>query len=255
MLGSELRSGILMNDAVAIVSGASRGIGRATAELMAARGAKVLVGYLSSKAHAAQVVEAITEAGGEAHAVELDVRAPGSAEGAIERALDLYGRIDVVVNNAGVISDGLFAMLDLEDWTTVLDTNLLGIMNLTKAALPVMMAQRKGSIVNVSSVAAVRPGPGQANYAASKGAVEALTRATAVEGASRGIRCNAVAPGMIETEMSADVREAAGDSLLAHIPLGRIGSPLDAAEAIAFAASDAAAYMTGQVIRIDGGLS
>jgi 3-oxoacyl-[acyl-carrier protein] reductase len=239
---------------VALVTGGSRGIGRAIVETLAADGCDVTFLYRGSAAAAEEVVAA-ARAGGRAVAAEqADVRDPAACAAAVERLAERAGRIDVLVNNAGVIRDGLLAMLSDDDVETVLDTNVGGMFNVTRAVVPHMIAKRAGVIVNLSSVSGQKGGRGQTNYAASKGAVDAFTRALAVELAPRKVRVNAVAPGVIETEMSQAVREMAGeDELKSRILLRRYGEPQEIAYAVWFLASRFSQYVTGQVIAVDGG--
>lgn len=238
---------------VALITGGSRGIGAATARRLGAEGAKVWVGYVQREDAAAAVVSEIREAGGEAEVVRIDVRDTDSVEEAVKTVFSDQRRIDVLVNSAGITRDGLMLGMDEEQWTDVLDTNATGSYRVVKAVARMMLMKRSGSIVLLSSVAGQKAGRGHANYAASKGAVEAMTRALAVELAKKKIRVNAVAPGVIVTDMSARVREAAEDQILSEILLKRFGEPEEVANVIAFVASDDAAYMTGQVLAVDGG--
>ena len=236
-----------------LVTGGSRGIGRATVELFADEGANVTFFYKGNAAAAQDVVAKLREAGRDVHAVQADVTDAAACNAAVERLTERTERIDVLVNNAGVIRDNPLAALDDDDIRTVLDTNVGGVFNVTRAVVPYMVMQRAGTIVNLSSVAGDKGGRGQTNYAASKGAVNAFTRALAVELAPRGIRVNAVAPGVIDTEMSQNVREMAGDEAKARILLKRFGTAQDVAYAVWFLASDYANYVTGQVFHVDGG--
>ena len=238
---------------VAIVTGGSRGIGRAIVELLAAEGADVTFFFRDNAAAAAEVVAAGRAADRRIAADQVDVRDSASCAAAVERVVERGGRIDVLVNNAGVIRDNLLALLEDEDVRTVLETNVGGVFNVTRAVVPHMIAKRAGKIINLSSVAGDKGGRGQTNYAASKGAINALTRALAVELASRRITVNAVAPGVIETEMSREIRELAADEVRARILLRRFGTPQDVAHAVWFLASRYADYITGQVLHVDGG--
>ncbi len=236
-----------------LVTGGSRGIGRAVVELFAAEGAEVTFWFRDDAAAAAQVAEAGTSAGGKVIAEQMDVCDADGCTAAVERLTERCGRIDLLVNNAGIIRDNLIGLLSPDDVQAVLDTNVVGMFNATRAAVPYMISQRAGKIINVSSVAGEKGGRGQTNYAASKGAVNALTRALAVELAPRRITVNAVAPGVIETQMSEEVRERAAEEVRARILLRRFGSPQEVAYAVWFLASRFADYITGQVLHVDGG--
>ncbi len=245
-----------LKDQVALVTGGSRGIGRGIAEALAAEGARVGVVYKGNQVAAEEVVRAILGKGGQAIALQADVTDPAAAKGCADRVKQEWGRLDILVNNAGIIHDELFIRLEADDFNRVLLTNLGGVFNFTKAvAYDPMMRQRSGRIINLSSIAAEYVNAGQTNYAASKGAINAFTRALAVELASRGVTVNAIAPGFIETDMSAAVRNKAGDRIEKMIPMRRLGKPDDIAQVAVFLASPAAAYITGQVIVVDGGLS
>jgi 3-oxoacyl-[acyl-carrier protein] reductase len=236
----------------AIVTGAARGIGAATAIRLAADGHAVAVLDLDENA-CADTVSAISSAGGRAIAVGVDVSRPEQVEAAVARVADELGAPTILVNNAGIIRDNQLAALDDDDIRVVLDTNIGGVFNITRAVIPHMIVQRSGKIINLSSVSAEKGGRGQTNYAASKGAINAFTRSLAVELAPRKITVNAVAPGVIETEMSKDVRDLAGDQVKSRILLKRYGKPEEVAYAVWFLASRYADYMTGQVVAVDGG--
>jgi 3-oxoacyl-[acyl-carrier protein] reductase len=245
-----------LKDQVAVVTGGSRGIGRAIARALAAEGARVVLVYRGSQEAADAAVREIAQAGGTARAVQVDVTDAAAAEHCVEQAAAEWGRVDILVNNAGVIRDDLFVRMEPGAWDSVLATNLGGTVNFCRAVAYRMMKQRRGRIVNISSVAAEHVNQGQTNYAASKGAINAFTRALAVELASRGVTVNAIAPGFIATDMSAAVRNKAGDLIEKKmIPMRRIGQPEDIAKVAVFLASDDSAYMTGQVLTVDGGLS
>jgi len=237
----------------AIVTGGSRGIGRAIVERLAAEGADVTFFYRDNAAAADEVVAAAQAAGWKVAAEQVDIRDSGACAAAVERVADRCGRIDILVNNAGITRDNPLAAFDDDDVAAVLATNVTGVFNATRAVVPYMTSQRSGTIVNLSSVAGDKGGRGQTNYAASKGAINAFTRALAVELAPRKIRVNCVAPGVIETEMSAEVREQSGDAVLARILLRRYGKAQEVADAVWFLASAHASYVTGQVLSIDGG--
>jgi len=237
---------------VALVTGASRGIGRAVAQALAAEGASVVLGARDA-ARLQEVVAAIAAAGGKAEALTLDVASAESVAAGFEKLLAVHGRLDLLVNNAGITRDTLLLRMKPEQWSEVLDTNLTGAFLCTQAALKPMLKQRAGRIVNISSVVGLTGNAGQTNYAASKAGLIGFTKAVAREVASRSITVNAVAPGFIETDMTAAMTDKARDSMTAAIPLGRVGSPEDVAGAVCFLASDAAAYVTGQVLAVDGG--
>ncbi|MCC6608275.1 MAG: SDR family oxidoreductase [Burkholderiales bacterium] len=236
-----------------IVTGGSRGIGRAIVERFAAEGADVTFFFRDNAAAAAEVITAGRASGRAIAAEQVDVRDSAACAAAVERVAERCGRIDVLVNNAGVIRDNLLALLGDDDVRTVLETNVGGVFNATRAAVPHMISRRAGKIVNISSVAGEKGGRGQTNYAASKGAINAFTRSLAVELASRKITVNCVAPGVIETEMSAAVREQAPDEVKSRILLRRFGTPEEVAHAVWFFASRYADYVTGQVLHVDGG--
>ena len=245
-----------LKDQIALVTGGSRGIGRAIVKACAAEGAKVAFVYRAGKEAADSLVAEVTAAGGTILPLQADVTKPEEAQRCVEEIEKAWGGpVNILVNNAGIIRDDLFVRLEPDAWNLVLGTNLGGTYNFTRAVAYSMMRQRKGRIINISSIAAEHTNPGQTNYAASKGAINAFTRALAVELASRGVTVNAIAPGFIETDMSEAVRNKAGEIIKKMIPMRRLGQPADIAKAAVFLASDDAAYLTGQVLTVDGGLS
>ena len=242
----------LLKDQVAIVTGASRGIGRAIALQLASQGAKVVVNYASSSTAADEVVAEITAAGGEAIALQADVSQSAQVDTLINTTLEKFQRVDILVNNAGITRDTLLLRMKLEEWQAVIDLNLTGVFLCTKAVSKIMLKQRSGRIINIASVAGQMGNPGQANYSAAKAGVIGFTKTVAKEFASRGITVNAVAPGFISTDMTSDIR---AEGILQYIPLGRFGQPEEIAGMVRFLASDpAAAYITGQVFNVDGGM-
>jgi 3-oxoacyl-[acyl-carrier protein] reductase len=245
-----------LKDQVALVTGGSRGIGRAIVKAFAAEGAKVAFVYRGSKEAADSLVQEMAQSGGTVIALQSDVTDPAAAQQCVEQVEKTWGPVNILVNNAGVIQDDLFVRLDPEAWNKVISTNLGGTYNFCRAVAYGMMKQRRGRIINISSVAADHVNAGQTNYAASKGAINAFTRALAMELASRNVTVNAVAPGFIETDMSAAIRNKAGDIIeKKFIPMKRLGKPEDVARVAVFLASEDAAYITGQVLTVDGGLS
>jgi 3-oxoacyl-[acyl-carrier protein] reductase len=237
---------------VALVTGASRGIGRATARVLAARGAHVMAAARGDHAHAA--AEEIQAAGGKAEAVTLDVTDKTAIETVVGDVMGRLGRIDILVNNAGITRDQLLLRLKRDDWDAVIDTNLTAVAMLTQAVLKPMIRQRSGRIINLTSVVGQAGNAGQANYAAAKAGLIGLTKAMALEVASRGITVNAVSPGLIDTDMTRALSQGAQESWADRVPLKRLGTPDDVAEAVAFLASDEASYITGQVLAVNGGM-
>jgi len=240
---------------VALVTGGSRGIGRAIVESLARGGAKVAFVYNSNTEAAEAVVTALKAEGYEAWAIQADVRSKEVADKVVADVVEKWGKLEILVNNAGIIRDGLLATMDSKQWQDVIDTNLTSVFNFCQAATRQMMSQRYGRIINMSSVAADVSNPGQANYAASKGGVEGFTRCVATEPARRGVTANAVAPGFIETDMTVAVVNAAGDEIKKKIPVRRLGRPDDIAGAVMFFAADESSYVTGQILKVDGGLT
>jgi 3-oxoacyl-[acyl-carrier protein] reductase len=241
-----------LNGKIALVTGASRGIGRVIARTLGARGARVVCAA-RDEARLAEVAAEIRGQGGSADAVRLDIADRASIEAAFEQVLRDQGRLDIVVNNAGITRDTLLLRMKLEDWEQVLSTNLTGVFLCTQAALKPMLRQRAGRIINISSVVGLVGNAGQANYAASKAGIVGFTKSVAREVASRGITANVVAPGFIETDMTAAMTEKAREAVMQAIPLGRVGKAEEVAAAVAFLASDEAGYITGQVLSVDGG--
>ena len=244
----------MLTGKVAVITGASRGIGRATAIELAKRGAFVIVNYRGSEAAALETVAEIKSAGGDAVCMAWDVSDYAECEKNIKQIIDTFGRIDILVNNAGITRDGLIMKMSEEDFDRVLDTNLKGAFHTIRHASRYFLKQKSGKIINISSVSGVMGNAGQANYSASKAGVIGLTKSVARELASRGITCNAVAPGFIETEMTEAMPEAARETVKKQIPLQRTGQVSDVAGVAAFLASDLADYITGQVISVDGGM-
>lgn len=242
-----------LKDKVAIVTGATGGIGKSIAINLATEGAAVVCNYQKSQAKAEEIVRAIQKANGTAVSMQGDVKRLADMEKMAAEVLEKFSRIDILVNNAGINRDELLLTMSEADWRDVLETNLYGAFHCTKAVAQQMMFQKSGRIINISSVAGERGGRGQTNYAASKGGLNAFTRAVAVELAPKKITVNAIAPGVIETEMSQEVLRRAKEIVMSHIPLKRLGTCDEIAKMVVFLASDDAAYITGQIFNVDGG--
>jgi 3-oxoacyl-[acyl-carrier protein] reductase len=239
----------------ALITGAGRGIGRATAVRLAREGAAIAINYKGNEAAASEAKRLVESGGGKAALIQGDVSADGQAEDIVKQALAFGGgRLDILVNNAGITRDNLLLRMSAQEWDEVLDLNLRGAFLVTKAAMRPMMKQRSGRIVNVSSVAGVAGNAGQANYASAKAGLIGFTKTVAREMASRNITCNAVAPGFVPTDLTNDLLKQMEKTILAQIPLGRFGTVEDVANAIAFLVSDDASYITGQVVIVDGGM-
>ena len=246
---------MLLEGKIAVVTGASRGIGRAIAETLAAEGAMVVVNYQANAEAAEAVVSAITAAGGRALAIRADVSDTAAAEGLIKAAIDAFGHIDIVVNNAGTTRDTLLLSMKEEQWDVVLTTNLKSVFNVCKAAArPMLRRKQGGRIINISSVSGIVGQPGQTNYAASKAGIIGFSKSLAKELGTRGITVNVVAPGFVLTDLTAGLSDELVQQTLGYIPLGRWGEAQEIAHAVAFLASDRASYITGAVLQVDGGI-
>lgn len=243
-----------LTDKVALVTGASRGIGRAIALLMAKQGADVVVNYSGSEGAAQETVDAILAMGRKAIKIKANVGNAEEVAAMVDEAHSTFGRIDILVNNAGITRDGLLMRMKDSDWDDVININLKGVYLMTKAVSKIMMKQRSGKIVNMTSVVGVTGNAGQANYSASKAGVIGFTKTCAKELASRGITVNAIAPGFIHTDMTDVLPDKVKDAMVHAIPLGRMAEPEEVANVAAFLASDMSSYITGQVINVDGGM-
>ncbi|MDC0701477.1 3-oxoacyl-[acyl-carrier-protein] reductase [Priestia sp. AB] len=244
----------MLQGKVAVVTGASRGIGRAVAIELGKLGAKVVVNYSGSEAKALEVVDEIKGLGTDAIAVQANVAESDSVQAMIKEAISTFGSVDILVNNAGITRDNLLMRMKEDEWDDVINTNLKGVFLCTKAVTRQMMKQRAGRIINISSIVGVSGNAGQANYVAAKSGVIGLTKTTAKELASRNITVNVVAPGFIATDMTDKLNEEVQAEMLKQIPLASFGQPEDVANAVAFLASDASRYITGQTIHVDGGM-
>jgi 3-oxoacyl-[acyl-carrier protein] reductase len=245
----------LLDGKIALVTGGSRGIGAALVKRFAAEGAQVAFTYRSSSGPAQEMVSEIESSGGKAKAYQSDAASYAQAESLIKAVLEDFERVDVLVNNAGITRDTLLLRMSEEMWDQVLETNLKSVFNLTKHIARPMMKQRSGSIINVSSIVGLTGNPGQVNYAASKAGIFGVTKSVAKELGSRGIRCNAIAPGFIETDMTDELDEKVREAYLQNIPLKRLGRTEEVADLCVFLGSDRSTYITGQVISVCGGLS
>ncbi|KHE70979.1 3-oxoacyl-[acyl-carrier-protein] reductase [Halobacillus sp. BBL2006] len=244
----------MLQDQVALVTGASRGIGRAIALELASKGAKVAVNYAGSEDKAESVVQEIKENGGVAIKIQANVASEDDVKRMVKTVVDEFGRLDILVNNAGITKDNLLMRMKVEEFDSVIDTNLKGVFLCTKGVTRQMMKQKYGRIINVASIVGVSGNPGQANYVAAKAGVIGLTKSNAKELASRNIQVNAVAPGYIATDMTEALTEEQREQMMALIPLKRLGEGQDVARVVRFLASEDSAYMTGQTLHVDGGM-
>lgn len=246
---------MFLDKKVALVTGASRGIGRAIALALAEQGSTVAVNFARNARHAEDVVSHILDRGGQGIALQADVSHPEEAGRLVDQVIARYGRLDILVNNAGITRDGLLLRMKEADWEAVIQTNLKGVYNCTRAAARHMIKQRCGKVINITSIAGIMGNAGQANYSAAKAGIIGFTKAVARELAARGVTVNAVAPGLIKTDMTDAMSSEARDDMVGKIPLGRLGSPEEVAGVVLFLASPAADYITGQVLVVDGGLA
>ncbi len=244
---------MILKDKVILITGASRGIGKSIAVNAAKEGAITIVNYANNREMAEEVVNEITSSGGVAKSFQANVAIKDEVDKMVDDVFNEFNRIDVLINNAGIIRDNLLLTMEPEDWNDVINTNLGGLFNCTKAVAKYMMMKKSGKIINMTSIAAERGGKGQSNYAASKGGVNAFTRAIAMELAAKKITVNAISPGVIETDMSETVIRRAKDKILSTVALKRFGTPEDIAKVAIFLASDDSGYITGEIIHVDGG--
>lgn len=244
----------MLNGKTALVTGASRGLGRAIAIKLAELGANLILNYNKSLSSIEEVVKEIEAKGGKAIAVQGDVSVFGEAENIVKAAVVNFGSLDILVNNAGITKDGLLLRMKEDDFDRVISVNLKGAFNCTRHASPIMLKQKSGRIVNISSVVGITGNAGQINYAAAKAGIIGMTKATAKELASRGITVNAVAPGFIQTDMTAELSESIKENIIGNIPLKRLGNARDVANLVAFLVGEESLYITGQVINVDGGM-
>lgn len=245
---------MLLQGKIAIITGASRGIGKSIAQSFIAQGATVAFTYISSEEMAIEVEKELTAKGGTAKGFKSDASKMEDAESLVKNVLEAFGTIDIVVNNAGITDDTLLMRMSEDQWDRVINVNLKSCFNLTKSVLRTMLKARSGSIINISSVVGVQGNAGQANYSASKAGILGLTKSVALELGSRNIRCNAIAPGFIETEMTAKLDQDTVEGWRKEIPLKRGGTPEDVANACVFLASDMSSYITGQTLNVCGGM-
>ncbi|PKM89286.1 MAG: beta-ketoacyl-ACP reductase [Firmicutes bacterium HGW-Firmicutes-12] len=244
-----------LENQVALVTGASRGIGRQAALKLAGEGAKVIINYQGNDEAAKETLDLVCEMGGSGELAKADVTSSEQVEELIKKIMDRYGKIDILINNAGITRDGLLMRMKDEDWEKVISTNLTGVFNCTRAVVRPMMKQRSGRIINISSVVGISGNAGQVNYSAAKAGIIGLTKSTAKELASRGIMVNAIAPGFIRTDMTDKLTEEVKAEITSRIPVGRLGNPDDIANLILFLAGPYSDYITGQVIAVDGGMT
>lgn len=244
---------MLLKDKIAIVTGGTRGIGRAIVFELIQHGAKVVFTYLKSDESAGIILDEVKELKGEAEAIKADARVFDEAKNVVVETINKFGKIDILINNAGIIKDGLFVVMEPSDWLDVINTNLLGYLNMTKVCIGTMMKQKSGVIINVSSISGVIGMPRQVNYSTAKAGEIGLTKSLAKEVVSFGIRVNAIAPGFIDTDMTKNLKKK--EELIKMIPFGRFGKSEEVAKVVTFLASDVSSYITGQVIKVDGGFA